>query len=144
VNWNNDNASYGGAYVFARYLYDHYGSLVTTGVNRHAYGGTKAITDVVGGAFGDVFRSFAASLALSYYDLTSPDARLGFPSGFMLPDNTKGFFLDAGVTDYVDTIVAPWGLTFFWIEGGGPNKRQHISIDASIAGKYGAVVVTGF
>lgn len=146
TDFDGSNESYGGGYVFARYLYDHYGASAVLKINRSAYGGTQAVTNAIGGTFADVFRSFVGSIPFGFHRVSSPDSRLGFPSGI---DLTVGggpiaYLFDASNGYTAGGTLRPWSFEIFLIAGGAPNTRMNISLSTATAGNYGAIAVTGF
>lgn len=147
TNWvQDDDASYGGSYLFGRYLYDHYGASTILRINRSAYSGTKAITDAVGGKFADVFRSFVTSIPFLFYQMPSVDYRLDWPSPLVL-DGTKFLVLVLeGTTTYLPTTwtIRPWGVQYIVIQGGAAGTQMRVDLATQQAGDFGATVIRGW
>lgn len=147
VDWpeTSHNFDYGGAYLFGRYLYDRFGASATRAINRSAHPGTEAVTNAVGGSFGDLYQSWLIALVNRLTGITSPDERLNYGPELSLIGTPE--LSDVNV-DYPNAFgsntgsLRPWGVEIFGIWGGAAGKNADFSITGSLGGNFGAVAVT--
>ncbi len=139
IEWKEDDpgyGSYGGAYLFGRYLYDKYGAAKILQINRSPYGGTRSVTDAVGGTFSDVYQAWLIALGNRHQGLTSPDPRLNYGPDFHIVTNPanpySGYVYgwnmiypnDSTLTSASASRLRAWGIELFFIRGQDPNNQS--------------------
>lgn len=140
VEWDSEDYNYGGAYLFARYVYDQYGASKVLEINRSAYGGTRAVTDAVGGTFGDLFRSWVVAMLNEYQANISPDPRLNYGEQFQF-DPTHSvpvwFIPDSNATLAAGVQLRQWGVDLILTLSNATITPSGLPAEAN----YGGVVV---
>lgn len=154
------NGSYGGAYLFARYLYDQYGAARLLAMNQStASSGMSAVTGAVGGTFADLFSSWTVALLNEYRATPLQDARFNYgPAFHLVSSGTAGSGVLVGRTAQYPTDATPrsseggfgplrpWGLEFLVVLGGTgadstAQATENLSSGSGGAGNLGLAVV---
>jgi hypothetical protein len=138
--WDGENYSYGAAYLFGRYLYDQYGAAKVLEINRSAYGGTRAVTDAVGGTFGELFRSWIVAVLNEFKQHPSPDSRLNYGPEFKFDPSHTLYMLKVPESNNLlagGVSLRPWGLDIIKVPVAATISPSGLTPEAN----YGGVVV---
>lgn len=137
LGWENAIADYGGTYLFARYIYDRYGSSILSSVSTHGGHPKDAIESYAGMAFYELFQDWAITMFGNVLDW---DFDYPYVYDTIELPTLRGYVLEPG-QGWEDWWISGWGIGYTLIGPGTGNNLVIEVDDAAVSGEYRQTII---